>query len=66
METSPDENAAATRSTSASASSYQQRIRAVIDTGVARISRYSHRSRLQRLPIEKISQASANQMPTRP
>ncbi|HEU5133564.1 MAG TPA: ATP-dependent RNA helicase HrpA [Steroidobacteraceae bacterium] len=36
-------------------------IRAVIDTGVARISRYSHRSRLQRLPIEKISQSSANQ-----
>ncbi len=36
-------------------------IRAVIDTGMARISRYSHRSRLQRLPIEKISQASANQ-----
>ena len=36
-------------------------IRSVIDTGVARISRYSHRSRLQRLPIEKISQASANQ-----
>jgi ATP-dependent helicase HrpA len=36
-------------------------IRAVIDTGVARISRYSHRSRLQRLPIDKISQASANQ-----
>jgi ATP-dependent helicase HrpA len=36
-------------------------IGAVIDTGVARISRYSHRSRLQRLPIEKISQASANQ-----
>jgi ATP-dependent helicase HrpA len=36
-------------------------IRAVIDTGVARISRYSHRSRLQRLSIEKISQASANQ-----
>jgi ATP-dependent helicase HrpA len=36
-------------------------IRGVIDTGVARISRYSHRSRLQRLPIEKISQASANQ-----
>jgi ATP-dependent helicase HrpA len=36
-------------------------IRAVVDTGVARISRYSHRSRLQRLPIEKISQASANQ-----
>ncbi len=36
-------------------------IRCVIDTGVARISRYSHRSKLQRLPIEKISQASANQ-----
>jgi len=36
-------------------------IRAVIDTGVARISRYSHRSRLQRLPVEKIAQASANQ-----
>jgi ATP-dependent helicase HrpA len=36
-------------------------IGAVIDTGVARISRYSHRSRLQRLPIEKISQASASQ-----
>ena len=42
-------------------------IRAVIDTGVARISRYSHRSRLQRLPIEKISQASANSArPLRP
>ncbi|CAI8916181.1 ATP-dependent RNA helicase HrpA [Methylocaldum szegediense] len=36
-------------------------IRSVIDTGYARISRYSHRSKLQRLPIEKISQASANQ-----
>jgi ATP-dependent helicase HrpA len=36
-------------------------IRAVIDTGYARISRYSHRSKLQRLPIEKISKASANQ-----
>ncbi len=36
-------------------------IRYVIDTGYARISRYSHRSKLQRLPIEKISQASANQ-----
>lgn len=36
-------------------------IRAVIDTGYARVSRYSHRSKLQRLPIEKISQASANQ-----
>lgn len=36
-------------------------IRYVIDTGVARISRYSHRSRVQRLPIENISQASANQ-----
>jgi ATP-dependent helicase HrpA len=36
-------------------------IRAVIDTGYARISRYSHRSKLQRLPIEKVSRASANQ-----
>lgn len=36
-------------------------IRAVIDTGYARISRYSHRSKLQRLPIEKISKASAKQ-----
>ena len=36
-------------------------IRYVIDSGVARISRYSPRSRLQRLPIEPISQASANQ-----
>lgn len=36
-------------------------IRYVIDTGVARISRYSWRSRIQRLPIEAISQASANQ-----
>jgi len=33
----------------------------VIDTGVARISRYSHRTKVQRLPIEAISQASANQ-----
>ncbi|MBT8059964.1 MAG: ATP-dependent RNA helicase HrpA [Gammaproteobacteria bacterium] len=37
------------------------RIRFVIDSGYARISRYSHRSRIQRLPIEAISQASANQ-----
>ncbi|HIO91644.1 MAG TPA: ATP-dependent RNA helicase HrpA [Leucothrix mucor] len=36
-------------------------IKYVIDTGVARISRYSWRSRVQRLPIERISQASANQ-----
>ncbi len=36
-------------------------IRGVIDSGHARISRYSHRSKIQRLPIEKISQASANQ-----
>ena len=36
-------------------------IRYVVDPGVARISRYSHRSKLQRLPIEAISQASANQ-----
>lgn len=33
----------------------------VIDTGVARISRYSYRSKVQRLPIEPISKASANQ-----
>jgi ATP-dependent helicase HrpA len=37
------------------------RIRFVIDSGLARISRYGHRSRIQRLPIESISQASANQ-----
>ena len=36
-------------------------IRYVIDPGTARISRYSYRSKVQRLPIEKISQASANQ-----
>ncbi len=36
-------------------------ITAVIDTGVARISRYSVRTKVQRLPIEPISQASANQ-----
>lgn len=36
-------------------------IRYVIDPGTARISRYSPRSKLQRLPIEKISQASAQQ-----
>ncbi len=33
----------------------------VIDSGVARISRYSAQSKVQRLPIEPISQASANQ-----
>jgi ATP-dependent helicase HrpA len=36
-------------------------IKYVIDTGSARISRYSWRSKVQRLPIEPISQASANQ-----
>ena len=36
-------------------------IRYVIDAGTARISRYSVRSKVQRLPIEAISQASANQ-----
>ncbi|HZG04023.1 MAG TPA: ATP-dependent RNA helicase HrpA [Streptomyces sp.] len=36
-------------------------IKYVIDTGTARISRYSHRTKVQRLPIEPISQASANQ-----
>ncbi len=33
----------------------------VIDPGFARISRYSYRSRVQRLPIEAVSQAAANQ-----
>ena len=33
----------------------------VIDTGLARISRYSVQNKVQRLPIERISQASANQ-----
>lgn len=36
-------------------------IRYVIDTGTARISRYAPRSKVQRLPIEPISMASANQ-----
>ncbi|KQM82930.1 DUF3418 domain-containing protein [Agromyces sp. Leaf222] len=36
-------------------------IRYVVDAGTARISRYSVRSKVQRLPIEAISQASANQ-----
>lgn len=36
-------------------------IRYVIDPGLARIKRYSYRSKIQRLPIEPISQASAKQ-----
>jgi ATP-dependent helicase HrpA len=36
-------------------------IRSVIDSGLARISRYSPRNRLQRLPIEPVSRASADQ-----
>ena len=36
-------------------------IRYVIDPGTARISRYSLRTKVQRLPIEAVSQASANQ-----
>ncbi|MCQ9422605.1 ATP-dependent RNA helicase HrpA [Pseudomonas sp. LJDD11] len=36
-------------------------IRYVIDIGTARISRYSYRAKVQRLPIEAVSQASANQ-----
>ncbi len=36
-------------------------IRYVIDPGEARISRYSHRTKLQRLPVEPISRASADQ-----
>ncbi len=37
------------------------RISCVVDTGTARISRYAARSKVQRLPIEPVSQASANQ-----
>ncbi len=36
-------------------------IRSVVDPGLARISRYSARTKVQRLPIEKVSQASADQ-----
>ncbi|WP_017973679.1 ATP-dependent RNA helicase HrpA [Actinopolyspora halophila] len=36
-------------------------IKYVVDPGTARISRYSYRTRVQRLPIEPVSQASANQ-----
>ncbi|MFC4535029.1 ATP-dependent RNA helicase HrpA [Sphaerisporangium dianthi] len=36
-------------------------IKYVVDPGFARVSRYSHRLKVQRLPIEPISQASANQ-----
>ncbi len=36
-------------------------IRSVIDTGTARVSRYSPRSKVQRLPIEPVAQASADQ-----
>ena len=36
-------------------------IRYVVDPGYARISRYSYRTKVQRLPIEAVSQASANQ-----
>jgi ATP-dependent helicase HrpA len=36
-------------------------VRYVVDTGAARISRYSHRLKVQRLPIEPVSKASANQ-----
>jgi ATP-dependent helicase HrpA len=36
-------------------------VRYVVDAGSARVSRYSHRLKVQRLPIEAISQASANQ-----
>lgn len=37
------------------------RIRVVIDTGLARISRYNPRTRTKRLPVEPVSQSSANQ-----
>jgi ATP-dependent helicase HrpA len=36
-------------------------VRYVVDTGLARISRYSHRTKVQRLPVEPISGASADQ-----
>ncbi len=36
-------------------------VRYVVDPGTARISRYSRRTKVQRLPIESVSQASANQ-----
>jgi len=36
-------------------------IRYVLDTGLARLGRYSYRTKVQRLPIEAVSQASANQ-----
>ncbi len=36
-------------------------VRYVVDAGTARISRYSHRLKVQRLPIEPVSRASANQ-----
>ena len=36
-------------------------IRYVVDPGLVRISRYSYRAKIQRLPIEPVSQASANQ-----
>lgn len=37
------------------------RIRVVIDTGLARVSRYNPRTRTKRLPVEAVSQSSANQ-----
>jgi ATP-dependent helicase HrpA len=36
-------------------------VRYVIDAGFARISRYGHRARIQRLPVERVSKASADQ-----
>lgn len=36
-------------------------VRSVVDAGTARISRYSHRLKVQRLPIEEVSRASADQ-----
>jgi ATP-dependent helicase HrpA len=36
-------------------------VTAVVDTGLARLSRYGHRSKIQRLPIEPVSRASADQ-----
>ena len=36
-------------------------VRSVVDTGLARVSRFSHRTKVQRLPIERVSRASADQ-----
>ncbi|MFO7903935.1 MAG: ATP-dependent RNA helicase HrpA [Pirellulaceae bacterium] len=58
----PDEKPRVVLATNVAESSLTvPRIRGVVDTGTARISRYSPRSKVQRLPIESVSQASADQ-----